>query len=1110
MMKIAIVDLLGLTYDGNTLEKRGLGGSESAVILMSKELSKLEFDVTVYNNCIDSEASPGVYDNVTFIDHSQFTNDVKYDIVISSRSVNPFFAENKYAEMCDKALVKIIWMHDTFCEGDEHIEDMLNTGIVDYLFTLSDFHTSYVLNCEHGQKRNFEVLKHKVFMTRNGCAKYGNDEIDLSAKDNNHFVYNASVTKGLNPLLQDIWPEVKRNIPDAHLTVIGGFYRFREGAEPDQQEKDLKRYIETYPDDLDVTFTGVISQKEISEILRNATFMLYPTEFPETFGISALESLLYKTPLITSQFGALEETAINLACYKQNYANRPNGLFPNIDKDKQAESFIELTLKAYRDNYLLQQKQNYCDVINDIYSWHTIALQWKQFFYRQLRLYLNVEEYRKASIINDKVKRIYGRRFENGVERTEYRTSWPEKRIVIISPYWNADDYIVEHCLSIDQQDYHNYLHIVIDDFSDNIIELPENAKRIVIRNEQRRGCIYNQLYAVNEHVKDDDIVMLLDGDDLLVCNNTIFKYYNQLYNEPVGDPNEVSDMIEFTYGSMYSLADNIPLIAQDYPKKVFMDKSYRKHLFNWNIPYTHLRTVLGKHILEINHEHFKINGKHMMSGADNPLFYKLIEKISHRNSIKAVKEIMCYYNDVNPLNDYKVNPKEQNENAYTSYVAKEEKKMKQILIAIPTNKGIEPETFKSIYNLDLPSGVKTHFEFFHGYQIDQIRNLIAEIGKQYDYVFCVDSDMILPKDTLIKLYESNKDMVTGIYQQRIDGETILELYKDTPNGQTNIKYNELELGLMKVSACGFGCILIKSHVFNEMEYPHFVYKSAIDHKDTYSEDTYFCNKARDMGWELYADTTVVCGHKGTQVYQPKLEYASEVNKNPNGKSRLRELAEMSIFPPEHVDYLQKIKEEYSPKVIYDIGACVLHWTNAAEKVWPDAKIIAFEAMEECAFLYEEKGMEHVCAVLGDEKRIVDFYKNPEHPAGNSYYIQNELIAPETPQFFNQSHRTQVGLMPLDWLVENHNLAKPDMLKIDVQGAELDVLKGAEKTLKTVNHIILELQEVEYNKGAPQREKVIAWMHNNNFQLIKQFTNYGPDGDYHFKRTVRADDFNLL
>ena len=43
MISVAIVDTIGLVYDGTTLQKRGLGGSESAVILMSRELAKLGF-----------------------------------------------------------------------------------------------------------------------------------------------------------------------------------------------------------------------------------------------------------------------------------------------------------------------------------------------------------------------------------------------------------------------------------------------------------------------------------------------------------------------------------------------------------------------------------------------------------------------------------------------------------------------------------------------------------------------------------------------------------------------------------------------------------------------------------------------------------------------------------------------------------------------------------------------------------------------------------------------------------------------------------------------------------------------------------------------------------
>jgi len=866
-MKLCIIDLLGLAYDGTTLSHRGLGGSESAVILISKELAKIGFEVTVYNSCLDSQASSGIYDGVTYIDHSQFIDDTDYDIVICSRTIKPFFQGNQYSRICNVAKYTVLWMHDTFCDGDEHIEHMLITGVLDEVYNLSDFHTNYTLNCNHGNHRNFEVLKHKIFQTRNGVVK--RREVDISKKDRNHFVYNASFTKGVRPLLDDIWPHVKREIPDAHLTIIGGYYRFREGAEPDQQEKDLRAYIELTPKEFDVTFTGVISQSEIADILCDATFFLYPCDFPETFGISTLEAILYKTIPITSRFGGLEEVAVDLASYKINYAAVPNSLFPNIDRKSQAKNYIETAIKAYNDTYLLQQKQNYCDIIDGIYGWDTIALQWKQQIYLKLEKYLPVDEYRKVSKINDKVNRVFGKRFLNDSKINEYRSySSKEKDIIVISPFWNAQDYIKECILSVAQQDYDNYTHYLIDDYSDDnsfeialetIKSLPESIKDKfnLIRNQQNKGAIRNQLETFQK-VFPESIVMLLDGDDFLISNNTIFKFYNDLYNEGY----------EFTYGSMFSLADEIPLVAQDYPEEVKQNKTYRDHKFNWKIPYTHLRTFLGKHCMDLPEEPFKVNGEWMKAGADNPLFYEIIERVEP-DKIKAVKEIVCYYNDINPLNDYKIRGTEQNQNAGTSY---EKKVMKKILIAVPTNKYIEPQTFKSIYDLEIPDGYETEFQFFYGYQIDQIRNLIANWGLRYHYLFCVDSDIELPSDTLVKMLNHDKDIISGVYIQRLEDRCTPELfYINDTGGVSHYDINALEKGLMKIDACGFGCVLIKSDVLRAMEYPHFVYQSSIDFQHTVSEDTYFCRKASSLGFEIYADTTIVCNHIGQKIFRPPL-----------------------------------------------------------------------------------------------------------------------------------------------------------------------------------------------------------------------------------------------
>ena len=62
-------------------------------------------------------------------------------------------------------------------------------------------------------------------------------------------------------------------------------------------------------------------------------------------------------------------------------------------------------------------------------------------------------------------------------------------------------------------------------------------------------------------------------------------------------------------------------------------------------------------------------------------------------------------------------------------------------------------------------------------------------------------------------------------------------------------------------------------------------------------------------------------------------------------------------IPEKHIKYLHDLKAAgFEPSVIYDIGANVLHWTKNAEKIWPNAKIILFDAYKPCQFLYKNYG----------------------------------------------------------------------------------------------------------------------------------------------------------
>ena len=432
---------------------------------------------------------------------------------------------------------------------------------------------------------------------------------------------------------------------------------------------------------------------------------------------------------------------------------------------------------------------------------------------------------------------------------------------------------------------------------------------------------------------------------------------------------------------------------------------------------------------------------------------------------------------------------------------------MKTILIAIPSVRYVEAQTFKSVYDLIIPDGYQIKFEIAIGDEVDQVRNLIAHwvIHNGFDYLFAVDSDIAFEKDTLVRMLNHNKDIVTGIYIQRIPGTHTIEIMrKNAHGGVTHVNWADIKgQGLVPVDSCGFGCTLIKAEVFRGIPYPHFLYHSAIDHAHTISEDVHFCNQARDRGFTLWADTDIICDHIGSWTFKVDRDMPATTGDTPV-QARLRELGNQPLLPQLHFDYLASMRDnlKINPKVIYDIGACVLHWTRQAKRIWPHAKFHAFEAMQDAEFLYKEENLPYNMGLLSDtDGKIIEFFENTEHPGGNSYYRENTQFSPPAAYLFSDAHKVRKSSQTLDSVVKRLGFPLPDLIKMDVQGAEFDILKGAQNTLRNCQDLILELQHVEYNTGAPLREEVIAYLDTIGFRLITgPFAEYGGDGDYHFKR----------
>ena len=178
-----------------------------------------------------------------------------------------------------------------------------------------------------------------------------------------------------------------------------------------------------------------------------------------------------------------------------------------------------------------------------------------------------------------------------------------------------------------------------------------------------------------------------------------------------------------------------------------------------------------------------------------------------------------------------------------------------------------------------------------------------------------------------------------------------------------------------------------------------------------------------------------------------------------------------------HISNLKKLG--FDPDLIIDGGACFGNWTENVRMIFPESTFIMLEAqiaqksyLEQLTQKFDNVKLE--LSLVGDvEKDSVEFY---EMGTGSSIYYEN-----------TDSSRQKVSLKmeTLDSIIEKrHQMPNSCFLKLDVQGAELDVLKGATQLLKHTDFILLEISTLTYNDNAPQFADVIIFLKGIGFVLF--------------------------
>ena len=144
-----------------------------------------------------------------------------------------------------------------------------------------------------------------------------------------------------------------------------------------------------------------------------------------------------------------------------------------------------------------------------------------------------------------------------------------------------------------------------------------------------------------------------------------------------------------------------------------------------------------------------------------------------------------------------------------------------------------------------------------------------------YDYLMWIDSDILFTPEQFERLLHRDRDIIAGLYRMEGgDSYAAVENWDENyfeRNGTfrflapTDIKGMKEPI---PVSYIGMGFMLVKKGVFEKMEYPWFrPLKKNIGHLvDFTMEDTSFCLQARERGFEVLADPTVILGHEKTVV----------------------------------------------------------------------------------------------------------------------------------------------------------------------------------------------------------------------------------------------------
>ena len=341
---------VGYIPDMNDIETKNTYGSEISLLNISEIFSE-KYRVIIFGDEIKNEITKNNIEFKNSNKFEKFQNENIIEVIILVRYIYPFLDY----ELKSKKL--FLWIHDldpmtyyngiSICnQGRELLKNVIDK--IDGIITLTNWHKNHFIEM-------YDYNEDKVFVIGNGIDV--NKFKDNIKKQKNKFIWTSHGLRGLTVLIEYLH-EIRKKISDAELYV----YR-DESNMPIEIIDEMKKY--NY-----IHYLGKINNEDLIKEFQSSEMWLYPTQFPESYCISALEAQMSKCVCVATNFAALTETVGDRGVLIDEY------IYSTEYKNKMINNVIEILTndelkKQYQDNaykWAIEQ------------TWKKRAEQWYELF----------------------------------------------------------------------------------------------------------------------------------------------------------------------------------------------------------------------------------------------------------------------------------------------------------------------------------------------------------------------------------------------------------------------------------------------------------------------------------------------------------------------------------------------------------------------------------------------------------------------------------------------------------------------------------------------------------------------------------------------------------